>query len=394
MSDDSQVDSVSLLQGNEPDSWVSGLFKLTGAGNGATATGTQANAAAGASGSGGPAATGPDTCATPDATATDFFFEKASSDLTSSDKTFLEAYAKAYLNSKISQPIMLEGFASMEGDENKNKSLSKDRAGQVARYLIAQKVPKASVKSVGKGRTDSFSKTDLCQNRRVTIKPELKLTVRDFVDVVEIEPRNVPIPGKQPSVSLGEKADEPPVPPPPDPPPPMVPRDEVEAALKKWLLELGKSQKVKTRDSVHSTSRVYVAEETLLGRPLGEDLEGLPITPANGDGRGHDAAELAHSIAQNLPDEIPKKNFDNFKKLRPEEAPQEKPLLDAARDKLDKKADEVLSDFRVPKKYWKYIKDYVKNHTKDLIDDLPVDSTMKDIMKQAYDKIDKSGDDQ
>jgi outer membrane protein OmpA-like peptidoglycan-associated protein len=396
MSDDSTVDSVSLSPTDEHDVWISELFKF-GGGGGKLAAAPDAEAVpaarkAGTSGSGGSGATGADTCATPDATAMDSFFDKASSDLTSSDKTFLEAYAKAYLGSKITEPIMLEGFASMEGDEDKNKSLSKDRAARVAQYLIAQKVPKAGVKSVGKGRTDSFSKTDLCQNRRVTIKPELKLTVRDFVDVVETEPRNVPIPGKQPNLSLGEKADEAPVPPPPEPPE-MVSRDEVEAALKKWLLELGKSQKVKTRDSVHSTSRVYVAEEALLGRPQGEDLERMSTTPANGDGRGHDAAELAHSIAQNLPDEIPKKNFDNFKKLRPVEAPEKKSDIDGLRDWLDKEGDQILSDSGVPKKYWKDIKDFVREHTPDAIDKLPVDSTVKDLMKKAYDKLNKGGDD-
>src|SRR5262245_58899325 len=256
----------------------------------------------------------------------------------------------------------------MEGDKGKNMSLSRDRAAQVAKYLIAQKVPKASVKFEGKGATDSFSRDDLCQNRRVTIEPELKLTVRDFVDVVETEPRNVPMPGKTPNTSLGEKAEEGEVPDPPEPPE-MVSRDEVEEALKKWLIDLGKAQKVKTRDSVLTTSRVHVAEETLLGRPAGEEIDRPPITPFDGDGRGHDAAELDRQIAQNLPDEIPKKNFDNYKKLRPVEAPVEKSIPDAIRDKLDEKADEVLKDFHVPKRFWKDIKDYVREHARDRIDD-------------------------
>jgi hypothetical protein len=227
----------------------------------------------------------------------------------------------------------------------------------------------------------------------VTIKPELKLTVRDFVDVVETEPRNVPIPGKRPNTSLGEKADEGEVPDPPEPPE-MVSRDEVEAALKQWLIDLGKAQKVKTRDSVITTRRVHVAEETLLGRPLGEEIDRPPITPFDGDGRGHDAAELARQITQNLPEEIPKKNFDNFRKLKPVEAPIEKSTVDQIRDKLDDKADEVLKDFHVPKKYWGDIKDFVRKHTPDAIDKLPVDDKVKDGMKKAYDKLNKKGDDE
>src|SRR5262245_13737138 len=106
MSDDSQTESVSLTTDNESDSWVSDLFKLTGAGgNGAVATGSKATSTGGTSGTSGPGTTGPDTCDTPEATATAFFFDKGLSDLTSSDKTFLEAYAKAYLSSKTSEKI-------------------------------------------------------------------------------------------------------------------------------------------------------------------------------------------------------------------------------------------------------------------------------------------------
>jgi len=158
MSDDSQADSVSLLSGDENDTWVSGLFKITGTGDGklgaAAAVNTAASAGnpgrAGAGATGAAAASGSGACTTPDATATDFFFDYNSSELTSSDKTTLEAYAKAFLGSKISEPIILEGFASIEGDEGKNKSLSKNRANQVANYLIARKVPKGSVKFEGK----------------------------------------------------------------------------------------------------------------------------------------------------------------------------------------------------------------------------------------------------
>jgi outer membrane protein OmpA-like peptidoglycan-associated protein len=188
---------------------MSELFKLTGAGGVEFDVAAQGKTAPGALGApGAPGAPRPGKCATPDATATDYFFDYKSANLTPSDKTFLETYAKAYLKSMISDPIVVEGYASMDGDKDKNLSLSRDRAAQVARYLIAQKVPKARVTFVGKGSTDFFSTSDLCQNRRATIKPPLNLTVRDFVEVVDEEPGNVAIPGKKPNVSLGEKAEE------------------------------------------------------------------------------------------------------------------------------------------------------------------------------------------
>ena len=55
--------------------------------------------------------------------------------------------------------------------------------------------------------------------------------------------------------------------------------------------------------------------------------------------------DLANRIANNLPEEIPKVNFDNFLKMRAKEAPQEKSTAEQIGDKLDEKADEVLADF-------------------------------------------------
>jgi outer membrane protein OmpA-like peptidoglycan-associated protein len=333
-------------------------------------------------------------CATPDATATESFFDHDSAKLTPSDKTHLDAYAKAYLASKATDTITLEGFASVDGDKSRNDSLASDRANEVARYLATQGVPKGKLSASGKGPTDQFSKSNLCLNRRVTIRPKIDLKVRDFVDVVEEEPRNVPIPGKKPNVSLGEKAEEtkvPDVPDPPPAPPEMVSRKVVRDALRDWLLDLGKAQGVKAREAdVLSTSRVHVAEEVLLGTPGGETVDVSPVTPMNGDGRGYRADALADKIANNLPDEIPKKNFDNFMKLRAREAPEEKPIADQIRSKFDEMADQILSDFQVPKKYWDDIKDAVKKHAPDLIDKLPVNDTIKDLAKKAYEKISES----
>jgi hypothetical protein len=226
-------------------------------------------------------------------------------------------------------------------------------------------------------------------NRRVTLRPPIDLKVRDFVDVTQEKP----IPGKKPSTSLGEPAPQPPVPEPPEPPtPPLtVSRKTVRDALRDWLLELGKTQKLNAREAdVLSTSRVYVAEETLNGRPLGEDTGGMSITPPNGDGRAYRAADLADRIANNLPDEIPRVNFDNFLKMHAREAPADKSTTQQIRDKLDEKADEVLSKVGVPKQYWDDVKKAVRSGTSSLLDKLPA-GTAKDLAKKAYDTL--TGDD-
>ena len=86
--------------------------------------------AAGATGaSGASAAVSAKACVTPDATATDYFFDYDSADLTPSDKTFLEAYAKAYLGSKASEKIVIEGWASIEGFKDKNEDAVAQEGG-------------------------------------------------------------------------------------------------------------------------------------------------------------------------------------------------------------------------------------------------------------------------
>jgi hypothetical protein len=229
------------------------------------------------------------------------FFDHDKADLTPM-QDFLGAYAKAY-RGKVTEKIVLEGWASMDGDKDWNKTLSLKRAAQVATFLVGQKVPRAQVTFDGKGRTADFAPDNPCLNRRVTLRPKLDLKVRDFVDVTQEEPRNVPT-GKKPTNTLGEPAptsNDFDLPTPPD----TVSRELVRKELEDWLRELGKSQGVKSRDyDVLSTSRVYVAEETLLGRPLGEDLELPSKTPANGDERGYTAKDLADRIANNLPERI------------------------------------------------------------------------------------------
>jgi outer membrane protein OmpA-like peptidoglycan-associated protein len=175
------------------------------AGGGSGAGGGPAAAAQGAAAAGGGGV--------PAATATDLFFAKGSFALTADDKKSLDAYAKAYLAANSSQQVVVDGYASKEGDPSFNQKLSDDRAKAVAAYLNQLGVK--NVTTNPNGPTDSFAKDDLSQNRRATLKPPL--TVRDIVGEVKIEP---PLPGKAPNPTLGEKAAEPDIShiPIPDPP--------------------------------------------------------------------------------------------------------------------------------------------------------------------------------
>lgn len=335
-------------------------------------------------------AAAPDACVTPEATATDCFFDHDKADLTPSDKTFLGAYAKAFLAAKVTEKLVIEGFASMDGDKDRNMTLSLKRAAQVASFLVGQKVPRAQLTFVGKGRTDNFAADNPCLNRRVTLRPKLDLKVRDFVDVTQEEPRNVPT-GKKPTNTLGEPAPTPPVPDPPKPPE-MVSRELVRNELEDWLRELGKSQGVKSRDyDVLLTERVHTAEEVLHGDPGGVTLDEPTVTPMNGDGRGYTAKELADRIANGLPKRVPRKNFTNFVKMRAKEAKKQKSAAGQIGDKFDEAADDILADFGVPQKYWKDIKDFAKKHVPDAVDKLPIDDDLKDAAKKAYEKVLEEG---
>ena len=53
---------------------------------------------------------------TPDATSTALFFDKRSPKLTASDQDMLDAYVSAYKRENSSEPITVEGYASLEGD--------------------------------------------------------------------------------------------------------------------------------------------------------------------------------------------------------------------------------------------------------------------------------------
>src|SRR5262245_2819597 len=259
----------------------------------------------------------------PASTGADLFVDWNSPALTDSAKKALDAYAKAYLDAKSSETIVVDAYASTDGDEKHNQNLSDNRAHSVEEYLIQKGVPKDKVKAKGHGETDSFSKTDLGQNRRATLKPpppQIKtpsaptgpgrLSMRD--------PK--PLTGdKDKKVDLNVHKDPNSSPPPLKPE--VVPIATVEQELKRWLQKLGKSQNHKD-DKVRSTAIVRVAEEKLHGRgyPPGEDDNLEATTPVDGDQQDYSVSDLARKIIAKLPPKgIAKKNFDHFKKLGAED---------------------------------------------------------------------------
>jgi hypothetical protein len=147
---------------------------------------------------------------------------------------------------------------------------------------------------------------------------------------------------------------------------------------------------------VRYTSRVRWAEETLHGRKGkgGEDDERPPKNAGiDGDGKDYEVSVLARDIANNLPEEVLKKHVDNLKNVSVLEPDQQKTLVQNVRQKIDKEADRVLEDLRIPKKYWQKIKDFAKDHIPDVIDEIPTNDTFKDMLKKGYEQINKKDGD-
>ena len=164
-----------------------------------------------------------------------------------------------------------------------------------------------------------------------------------------------------------------------------VPRAEVEAALKTFLEGLAKAQKNNKDLDVKSTDKVWQADMT-----LHKDLPGELFTPKAGDGRLYQPADLARKIAQLLPDEIPRANFDNFLKLKATDT-----LLppDTIVGQLHKKYAETRDAIaaKLPKKIQKYAKSamdmvvekgaaYVLDKG---LDELDIPSDLKDGVKKV-----------
>jgi outer membrane protein OmpA-like peptidoglycan-associated protein len=284
----------------------------------------------------------------PPAVGTTLFFEHDSPDLTPSDREAIEAYAKAYLDAKSSDPITVDGYASSEGDARHNQELSDNRAKEVAKHLVKLGVPTGQVTTAGHGATTQFSKDDLSQNRRATIKPPPPKaraspapparpagTGGGTLSMRDPKPlgggaTDAPLP-HAPAVPLGgDKAAEKVVGTNTD-----VSRATVEKALKEFLHDLAKTQKTKT---VRATDIVWTAEG-VLRRNLTD--AGEPVVK-RGDTTDYDPDELAAKIAGQLPDAIPRKNFDEFLKLKPREVPDAGSTTDQLRRKYEEKREEIV----------------------------------------------------
>lgn len=96
------------------------------------------------------------------------FFEKDSADLTPDDQAALDRYAANYVAAGLTDPVTVEGWASVEGDANHNRTLAAQRAKAVAGYLASKGIAKVSGR--GNGPTPRFGK-DLESNRRAMLSP-------------------------------------------------------------------------------------------------------------------------------------------------------------------------------------------------------------------------------
>ncbi|HXZ15883.1 MAG TPA: OmpA family protein [Roseiarcus sp.] len=296
----------------------------------------------------------------PDATSTDLFFDQDSCELTDSDRRSLAAYAAAYSTGKSAEPIVIEAFASEEGESGHNLDLSKRRARAVADFLIKHGIAQDKVSATGRGATTGFSKADLRQNRRATIKPPPPSAGASTApppagtgsapsgdgspmphDLGMRGPEDAPRPGS-PSRPVGlPRLDR-------DAGERIVgqdtgvPRDRVERALKDFLEKLAAGQKAKT---LKATGRAQVAEFTLR-----RDLPGEPFVK-NGDQKDYPPDDLAAKIASDLPERIPAANFTAFLKMKPIEERKPGSVTDQLhrkyeeeRDKLVKKLPKSLQD--------------------------------------------------
>ena len=303
--------------------------------------------AAGASGGGAPSGR------VPEATSTDFFFDQDCYELTDSDRQSLAAYATAYSKARSAAPIVVEAFASEEGENGHNLDLSKRRAGAVADFLIKHGIAEDMVSATGRGATTGFSKSDLSQNRRATIKPpppSAEATTAPPPAAAGSAPfrDGSPMPHE-----LGMRG-------PADAPRPSrpvglprldrdagerivgqdtgVPRDQVARALKDFLGKLAAGQKAKT---LKATGRAQVAEFTLR-----RDLPGEPFVK-NGDQKDYAPDDLAAKIAANLPDRIPAANFSAFLKMKPVEETKPGSVTDQLHRKYEEERDKLVK--KLPK---------------------------------------------
>jgi outer membrane protein OmpA-like peptidoglycan-associated protein len=314
--------------------------------------------------------------AAPESTDTDLFFNHDSAELTASAQKVLDAHAKAYTETKSSETIVVDAYASKEGDPSHNQKLSDKRAQAVADYLAGKGVPKDKVAAKGRGATDSFDKDDLAQNRRATIKAPAGWSAPS-PDAPPIDIR------KPPKIDLKL---------PPDyfdkhPVPTTVPRAQVKRELEKFLIDLGQAQGHKTKNVVTSSDKVWQADVTL-HKGLGATV---PYTPTGGDKNSYQASELAEKIASRLPDEIPRENFENFLKLKPAETKLPGSFTEQlhekyveARERLVKKLPEKVQDL-ARKAIDAAVQKGVSTAVETALEGVDIDKGMKDAMKELVD---------
>lgn len=101
------------------------------------------------------------------------FFTRDSADLTPSDRAALDAYAQAYTRQAASVQVTVDAYASIDGQDQHNRTLSVARARSVASYLASKGIPAQNIRTAGHGETDAFSSGDPRPNRRATIAPRM-----------------------------------------------------------------------------------------------------------------------------------------------------------------------------------------------------------------------------
>lgn len=108
-------------------------------------------------------------------TDTTMYFDKDSPALTPSATTALDAYAKTYLDSQSDRSVTIDGYASVDGEADHNRTLSDQRAQAVGAFLAKQGISTDKlVVANGHGATGDMN--HLQQNRRVDIAPSLSAT--------------------------------------------------------------------------------------------------------------------------------------------------------------------------------------------------------------------------
>jgi outer membrane protein OmpA-like peptidoglycan-associated protein len=94
------------------------------------------------------------------------FFAHNSSDLTPDDKASLQAFVDRYVAAATPTPIVLIGFASVDGDATTNERLAQRRADAVKAFMAAT-IKAELITATGQGPTAQFQSGLAAANRRV-----------------------------------------------------------------------------------------------------------------------------------------------------------------------------------------------------------------------------------